>query len=56
MSLSGIQALEMGRKSPTVRTMDAIARALEVQTWTLLGPDRGPTASSRTRVSRRVIE
>jgi len=55
-SLSGIQGLELGRKSPTVRTLDAIARALGVQTWTLLVPDRGATAPSRTRVSRRVIE
>ena len=56
LSLSAVQGLELGRTSPTVRTLDAIADTLGVQTWTLLVPASGPVTTSRTRVSRRVVE
>jgi transcriptional regulator with XRE-family HTH domain len=56
LSVGAIQGLELGKKSPTVRTLDAIAEALGVQTWTLLVPRTASGTPSRTRVSRRVIE
>lgn len=52
MSIGAIQGLERGKKSPTVRTLDAVASALGVQAWTLLLPDPSFGAPSRTRVSR----
>jgi len=53
MSVGAIQGLELGKRSPTVRTLDAIAGALGVQIWTLLVLQGEPAATSRTRASRR---
>lgn len=56
LSLGTIQGLELGKKSPTVRTLDGIAEVLGVQTWMLLVPQGAPLSASRTRVSRRVVK
>jgi transcriptional regulator with XRE-family HTH domain len=53
LSTTAIQALEAGKKSPTLRTLDAIAHALTVEPWTLLTPlpdDGEPVRARAPRV------
>ncbi len=53
LSTSAVQGLEAGLKSPTLRTVDALARALGVRVHELLDPHAAPEKRSRARVSRR---
>ena len=53
LSVTAIQSLEAGKKSPTLRTLDAIAHALAVEPWTLLRPLEAAPPPIRARVRRK---
>ncbi len=56
LSLGAIQAVESGRKSPTLRTLGAIAGALGVPAWELLTPyddEQAPALKKKPRAGRK---
>lgn len=56
LSTTAIQSLEAGKKSPTLRTLDAIAHAFEVEAFQLLVPvegGEGDGAPVRARARRK---